>query len=125
MDDSIDLEALARVLRMGGPGLLGRLIETALGNLETRRAELSLALAGGDSGTGDAAAAERAAHSIKSSARNLGATSLGAAAEEAEELARHEAVGWQEAARKLLAADLDALRTALEKARVVAVGGPA
>lgn len=125
MDDTIDLEALARVLRMGGPGLLGRLIDTALGNLETRRTELSLALAGGDSGTGDAAAAERAAHSIKSSARNLGATSLGAAAEVAEELARQEAVGWQEAAQELLAADLDALRTALEKARVVAVGGPA
>ena len=47
------------------------------------------------------------------------------AAEVAEELARQEAVGWQEAAQKLLAADLDALRTALEKARVVAVGGPA
>lgn len=124
MDETIDLDALARVLRMGGPGLLGRLIDTAMANLKTRRAELSRALSGGDAGTGDVDAAERAAHSIKSSARNLGATALGAAAEEVEELARQKAAGWQAAAQKLLAADLDALRTALEKARIVAVGGP-
>lgn len=124
MDYTIDLRALARVLRMGGPGLLGRLIDTALANLETRRAELALALGGdtggGDTGGGDAGGAERAAHSIKSSARNLGATALAVAAEAAEELARHQQPGWQEAARILLSAELGVLRAELEKARLEA-----
>ena len=113
MDNTIDPGALTRTLRMGGPHLLRRLIDTALANLETRRGELFRAL----EGDGDIQAAERAAHSIKSSARNLGATALGAAAEAAEELARQEATGWQAAARPLLEADLGGLRQALEKAR--------
>lgn len=127
MDYTIDPTALARVLRMGGPSLLGRLIDTALANLETRRGELALALLGdddgdnGDAGGGDAVAAERAAHSIKSSARNLGATSLGAAAEEAEELARRQEKGWSEAARRLLTADFGALRAELDEASRLAI----
>jgi len=111
LDYTIDPAALARVLRMGGATLLSRLVETALGNLATRRAELASALL-----SGDIAAAERAAHSLKSSSRNLGATHLGNLAEKAEELARENAAGWQEAAKALLAADLEALEAALQVA---------
>lgn len=101
---------------MGGPGLLGRLVDTALGNLETRKAELAAALAGGD-----AAAAERAAHSIKSSARNLGATMLGELAEAVENLAAQRHAGWPAAAERLLGADLTELRFSLERAVAAAV----
>lgn len=101
---------------MGGPGLLGRLVETALGNLETRIAELVAAMAGGD-----APAAERAAHSIKSSARNLGATKLGELAEAAEHLAAQRLASWPAAAELLLGADLAALRLSLERAVAAAV----
>jgi HPt (histidine-containing phosphotransfer) domain-containing protein len=115
VDYQIDPGALARVLRMGGPGLLGRLVETALGNLATRRAELEAALA-----NGDAAAAERASHSIKSSARNLGASTLGELAEAAENLAATADPGWPAAARTVTAADLGALRDACERASAAA-----
>ena len=101
---------------MGGPALLDRLVQTALGNLETRRGELATAVKGGD-----AAAAERAAHSIKSSSRNLGATRLGELAEAAENLAARAAPGWPRAAEPLLGADLAALRRALERASAAAV----
>ena len=116
MTYEIDPQALTKVLRLGGPQLLARLVETALGNLHTRRGELAAALA-----AAEATAAERAAHSIKSSARNLGAEGLAALAERAETLARDAAgdasAAWPAAARELLAAaDLDALRAALEPA---------
>lgn len=116
MDYQIDPAALARVLRMGGPGLLQRLVETALGNLETRRAELAAAVA-----NGEVAAAERAAHSIKSSTRNLGATMLGELAEAAEQLAAQRHAGWPAAAERVLGADLTALRLSLERAVAAAV----
>jgi HPt (histidine-containing phosphotransfer) domain-containing protein len=115
VDYEIDSRALARVLRMGGPGLLGRLVETALGNLETRRCELAAAVA-----VGDAAAAERAAHSLKSSSRNLGATTLGNLAETAEHLAAEGHGGWPAAAHELLGADLAELRRSLERATAAA-----
>lgn len=121
MDRKIDIEidpmALERVLRMGGKALLGRLVAAAFGNLETRRGELAAAL-----GTGDAAAAERAAHSIKSSAKNVGASALGELAEAAEELARQGGGGWREAAAPLLELDLAELRAAVERAGA-ALGG--
>lgn len=119
--NEIDSGALDRVLRMGGPGLLGRLVEAAFGNLVQRRGELAAALA-----AGDAAAAERAAHSIKSSSANLGASQLGALAAAAEALARRAEPGWREAAEPLLSADLVALRTAVEAAgttRALAASG--
>jgi HPt (histidine-containing phosphotransfer) domain-containing protein len=111
IDGRIDSTALQRVMRMGGPSLLGRLVAAAFGNLETRRGELAAALA-----AGDGAAAERAAHSIKSSARNVGADALGDAAAVAEELARTGEEGWRAAAAMLLAADLTALRAAVTAA---------
>lgn len=121
MDYEIDRGALSRVLRVGGTGLLARLVEAALGNLAVRSAELAAAIAGGD-----AAAGERAAHSIKSSAANLGATVLAQAAAAAEALARAGDGGWPAAAGVLLAADLAALREHVERAAaLLSEGGKA
>ncbi len=119
-DYEIESGALSRVLRMGGTSLLERLIETALGNLAVRCGELAAALA-----QGDAAAAERAAHSIKSSSANLGASALSRQAERAEALAREGVNGWGEAAAALLAADLAALRRSVAAAAAALTAGPA
>jgi HPt (histidine-containing phosphotransfer) domain-containing protein len=72
--------ALERVAKLGGEGLVERLIAAALDNAAKRVASAREALA-----AGDLEALGRAAHSLKSSAANLGAARLVELAREIEE----------------------------------------
>ena len=99
----LDPDAIDSVLRVGGVGLLARLVEVAEENVRNRLDQLAEALA---SDPPDLAAAERAAHSIKSSAAYLGVEILRRRAEEMEADAGEGktaglSVGLQEARRLL------------------------
>lgn len=85
MSDSLpvlDDEAIRRLLRIGGADLLQRL---AAVYLEQGPARLQALADGVDAG--DADAVRRAAHTLKSTAGNVGARRLQQSAERAEELA--------------------------------------
>jgi two-component system sensor histidine kinase BarA len=71
MPSSLDPTAIDRLLQIGGPDLLRRMIEAYLGTSPER---LTAALEGYASG--DLQAVERAAHSLKSSSANFGAEDL-------------------------------------------------
>lgn len=76
----LDPSAAARLRRLGGERLLREMLELFL-QLGPER------LAAADAASGDLQAAERACHSLKSAAGNVGATTLQAAAAEAERAA--------------------------------------
>lgn len=76
------LEAIERLRRMGGAQLVRRLIEMFLANGPDRIRILLEAVA-----AGDAAGVERSAHTMKSSAGNVGAVRLQEAAEQLESAA--------------------------------------
>jgi HPt (histidine-containing phosphotransfer) domain-containing protein len=78
----LDATAFARVLELGGPQLLGRLIDLFLENAPERLARALRGAAGADLET-----VERATHSLKSTAGNLGARRLQLIAERIERLA--------------------------------------
>ena len=80
--DVIDVAALERLQRIGGSGLARQMIALFL-EQGTARVQQALA-AVSDS---DAAGVERAAHALKSSAGNVGASRLQRMAEEAESAA--------------------------------------
>ena len=80
---AVDPDALARLERFGGAKLLREMIALYLENAPER---LGAAEAGIT--TGDAAAAENALHSLKSSSAQLGAMRLSRLCEEGETLAR-------------------------------------
>jgi two-component system, sensor histidine kinase and response regulator len=75
----LDRAALEKVRAVGGPALVGRLIDMFLANAPER-----LARARAADGAGDAVALERAVHSLKSTAGNLGARRMQLVAEHAE-----------------------------------------
>ena len=116
---SLDPQAIAAVLRVGGVALLERLVDVAEGNLRNRFSELEEALAATPS---DRAAAERAAHSAKSSAAYLGAEALRRHAEEMECDARDDRLAKLPAkldeARRLLELVLPALREEVKARRL-------
>jgi HPt (histidine-containing phosphotransfer) domain-containing protein len=95
----IDSSALERIDAIGGPALVGKMIQLLLSNAPER---LEKALGGHRDG--DLRAVEEATHSLKSSAGNLGASELQRLAGEAEELAEAR----QEAGLKELLDDLAA-----------------
>ena len=76
----LDPSAATRLRRLGGERLLREMLELFL-QLGPER------LAAADAASGDLEAAERACHSLKSAAGNVGATALQAAAAEAERAA--------------------------------------
>jgi HPt (histidine-containing phosphotransfer) domain-containing protein len=78
----LDRTALEKVRALGGPQLLARLIDMFLENAPAR---LARALAGAEQA--DLETVERATHSLKSTAGNLGARRLQQLAETAEDLA--------------------------------------
>lgn len=108
----VNLEALERVLRLGGPSLLDRLIATGLGNLGDRFRELYQAADQVNWQDG-----QRAAHSIKGSCLYLGLDSLAHAAAEIEKAAAEQQADWPTAARALDASLIDQARVALADAR--------
>ena len=77
-----DPAALARIHRIGGDKLVGKIVALFLENAPQR---LQAALDAAD--RGDVAAVEQAVHSLKSSAGNVGATRVQELAATAEELA--------------------------------------
>ena len=79
----IDPEALARLERMGGPDFVKKMITLFLEEAPER-----LAAARQGEQSGDHTAVADAAHSLKSSAQNFGASKLSSIAEEIEMLAR-------------------------------------
>lgn len=81
----IDPEALDAVLRIGGVELLERLVTVSAANVADRLEQLRAAVADAPP---DRSAAERAAHSLKSSAAYLGLRALRAHAEALERDAR-------------------------------------
>jgi HPt (histidine-containing phosphotransfer) domain-containing protein len=78
----IDRDALARILGIGGAGLLAKMIELFLTNAPQR-----LAAARAGQRAGDCRAVGQAVHSLRSSAGNLGAGRLQDLAARIEELA--------------------------------------
>lgn len=110
----VGLEALQRVLRLGGPSLLDRLIATGMANLEERFRELHQAAHAADGETG-----QRAAHSIKGSCLYLGLDALAGAAAAIEEAAGARRDGWTASALALDAAQIEEARAALAAARAV------
>jgi HPt (histidine-containing phosphotransfer) domain-containing protein len=78
----LDRTALEKVRTLGGPHLVARLIDMFLENAPDR---LARAVAG--TADGDLETVERATHSLKSTAGNLGARRLQLLAEAAEDLA--------------------------------------
>lgn len=79
----LDDAALVRLHRIGGPDLVRRLIELYLSNVEDRIGMLTRGAA-----EGDASQVELAAHTMKSSAGNVGAIRLQQTAEALEASAR-------------------------------------
>lgn len=80
-EQSIDPRAIDAVLRIGGVALLAQLVDVAEDNIRQRLRQIETALAAEPP---DTAAAERAAHSLKSSAAYLGAEALRRHAEQME-----------------------------------------
>jgi two-component system sensor histidine kinase/response regulator len=82
----LDLRVLDELRELGGtedPGLIAELIEIFLTDAPQRLQEISTALS-----TGDLKIVERAAHTLKSSSANIGATRLSKLCKEMEEVAR-------------------------------------
>jgi HPt (histidine-containing phosphotransfer) domain-containing protein len=108
----LDRTALDRLLRLGGQPLLQQMIELYLTHAPERLDALEQGLQAGDPGQ-----VERAAHTLKSSAGNLGARRLQHSAEAVEALAARGVVDAELAARlrEDHEASTGALRSALEE----------
>ena len=108
----LDEAALVRLRRIGGPDLVRRLIELYLSNVEDRIDMLTRGVA-----EGDASQVELAAHTMKSSAGNVGAIRLQHTAEALEASAGSGAIDKQLVARLVheLEESAVALRQALEE----------
>ena len=79
----LDPAAVVRLQRLGGDKLLRQMIRLYLENCQERLAQIDAGLAEG----GDLEETRRGAHSLKSSAANVGALRVSAAATELEEAA--------------------------------------
>lgn len=82
----LDLRVLQELRELGGeddPGLIAELIEIYLADAPQRLQEISKGL-----DSGDLKVVERAAHTLKSSSANIGATGLSRICNEMEEIAR-------------------------------------
>lgn len=98
----LDPEALDRVLRLGGMDLLERLVAVAGDNVRSRIDELDAALSAIPP---DLKLAQRACHSMKSSAAYLGLVEMREVAESMEGTARRALDGDREASVEVEAAD--------------------
>lgn len=106
---SIDPTAIRRLERVGGPALVGRMIELFLLNAPERVGR-AVAAAAED----DLEGVERATHSLKSMAANIGALQLYAMAESIElAAATANGAGMRERVRRL-ANELEIVRSALD-----------
>jgi HPt (histidine-containing phosphotransfer) domain-containing protein len=108
----LDGTALERLRRLGGPDLVRRLVELYLANGPERMRSLSDGAA-----EGDADRVERGAHTMKSSAGNLGAVRLQRTAEALEASAAEGTIDSQLVARLVREYDESAaaLRSLLEE----------
>jgi HPt (histidine-containing phosphotransfer) domain-containing protein len=108
----LDEAALVKLRRIGGSDLVRRLIELYLSNVEDRIGMLTRGVA-----EGDASQVELAAHTMKSSAGNVGAIRLQQTAEALEASAGSGAIDEQLVARLVheYEESAAALRQALEK----------
>jgi len=109
---ALDGIALDRLLSLGGEPFLKQMIDIVLPQAEARVAAAREGLA-----TGDLAAVRLAVHSLRSTAGNVGATLLLAAATRAEELAKELRAGELEPALAAVAAEWIRVRAALEARR--------
>jgi two-component system sensor histidine kinase BarA len=105
----LDTSALARLARLGGESLVARMIAIFLDNAPHRVAAATRAAA-----TGDVTGVERAAHSLKSMAANVGAHRLRDAAELLETGIVTGNGGDLAARTAVLQHELDVVRMALE-----------
>jgi len=113
--DPIDRSAIERLERLGGPDLVGRVAALFV---ELGRARMGAALDAVDAG--DLASVERAAHSLKSSAGNVGARALAEVAGKVERLAEE---GRGDAVPAAVAGMERELERALDALRPLAAGG--
>lgn len=107
----IDLQALDRLSEWGGPKLVKEMIQLFLENSSERLSQID-----GGLERGDARAVERAAHSLKSSAANIGALEVSRLSQQVEDLA---GVGELEGASALRAPLRDAYQRAGRKLRAL------
>lgn len=110
----LDPQALERLREWGGEKLLAQMVRIFIDNSPTRMDQIR----GGASG-GDIKEAERGAHSLKSSAANLGLETFRTAAAEME---RHAASGNFEAVAELLPALEEAYTKGMEAVQSVEQG---
>jgi HPt (histidine-containing phosphotransfer) domain-containing protein len=82
--DAIDLSALARLRKLGGDELLSKMIDLFISHAEPAIEEAAAGIRSGDFDI-----VRRAAHSLKSSAGNLGAQHVQELAEAIEQLAEN------------------------------------
>lgn len=109
----LDETPLARLTRLGGTELVDRMIDLFMENAPERVARVERGAASGDVG-----AVERAAHSLKSMAANVGAMQLSALADALELAAAQQAPDLDLAARAAeLRSALDTARDALLRRR--------
>lgn len=110
--ETLDIAALDRLRRLGGENLLRQMIELYLTNGPDRIRSLTEGAA-----ARDAAQVERAAHTLKSSAGNLGAARLQTIAEAVESEAAAGRIDEVQVAQLVrdYEASVDALRRALEE----------
>jgi HPt (histidine-containing phosphotransfer) domain-containing protein len=109
---ALDGIALDRLITLGGEPFLKQMIDIVLPQAEARLASAREGLA-----AGDLAAVRLAVHSLRSSAGNVGAGLLLAAATRAEELAVELRAEALEPALAAVAAEWTRVRAALEKRR--------
>lgn len=116
-DPALDPASVARLLRLGGDELAGKMaslfLDLAPDRVRSAREGLE---------AGDADAVRRAAHSLKSSSGNVGALAVMDAAGRLEDAA--ERGDGLEALAALLSAMESALQAALPELRALAEGGP-
>ena len=111
MEPAIDPQAIAelRAMNPGDDSFLRELIQIYLEDSPQRIAEIEECLE-----QGDAVRLTRAAHSLKGSSSNFGATQLRAISEKIEHLGRDSALGEVPATLPELKAEFDKVKTALE-----------
>lgn len=114
--DELDPAAMARLVRLGGADLARRVVTLYL-ELTPQR----LAASASGISRGDAAAVELAAHTLRSSAANVGATAVASLALEVERLAGAGALGPVTPLFERLEADCTRVTPVLE---AVLSGGP-
>jgi len=111
-DSPLDGVALGRLLDLGGETFLAQMIDIVLPQAEARIAAAQEGLA-----NGDLAAVRFAAHSLRSTAGNVGATRLLAEATRAEELAAEQRAAELAPVLEALGAEWVRVRRSLEERR--------